>query len=124
MVALLLLIISLIVIVAAPAVADTTTEVTAYGVGAGADLDISGGCTPPEGAFACGPRFCDLDLQYCTVTHPGVCCSPPSYHCADLPEACGVTPSCDCVDDDDDFGDSCDCAGDGASGLRVSCYLP
>jgi hypothetical protein len=92
--------------------------------GAGADLDISGGCTPPEGAFACGPRFCDLDLQYCTVTHPGVCCSPPSYHCADLPEACGVTPSCDCVDDDDDFGDSCDCAGDGASGLRVSCYLP
>lgn len=92
--------------------------------GAGADLDISGGCTPPEGAFACGSRLCDLDLQYCTVIYPGVCCSPPRYECVVLPEACGETPSCDCVDDDEDFGDSCDCSGDGGSGLRVSCYLP
>ena len=65
---------------------------------AGQDESDTGGCTPPSGRFACGPRFCVQGAEYCLASsplNPGN--SPGAYTCMPLPASCGTTPTCACI---------------------------
>ena len=73
---------------------------------AGFDVNaLRGGCTPPEGTFGCGARFCDM-TSYCLVIvdDTGL---PPAYECRTLPGACGAEPTCACVAEEP-CGDICE----------------
>jgi hypothetical protein len=65
---------------------------------AGQDESNTGGCTPPNGRFACGPRFCARGAEYCLATkQQNAGNSPGTYTCMPLPASCGTTPTCACI---------------------------
>ena len=64
---------------------------------AGQDESDRGGCTPPTGTFACGPRFCSQKAEYCLITNILNGVSPGGYTCMPLPASCGTTPTCACI---------------------------
>ena len=55
-----------------------------------AHVDVVNGCETPPGKFRCGTQFCTSGAQYC-VRYLF------AYACADLPAACGTTPTCACI---------------------------
>jgi len=64
---------------------------------AGYDVQALGGCTPPDGQFACGPGFCAEGGEYCQVQLNDVAGQPHIYSCKPLPANCvtaGATCSC------------------------------
>lgn len=64
----------------------------------GNDVSILGGCTAPDGMFACGIGFCDKSMYYCRKSLSDVGGVPDSYSCEALPAACsGGAPTCDCL---------------------------
>ncbi len=66
----------------------------------GLDVSILGGCTPPDGMFACGVGFCDKAMFYCRKTLSDVGGYPDSYECQALPAGCaGGAPTCACLAD-------------------------
>ena len=65
--------------------------------GAGHDIDETGTtCKPPDGTFACGPRFCTQGTQYCDAMLGGPA-RAGTYTCRQLPAGCGATPTCACL---------------------------
>ena len=84
----------------------------------GTDLNVWGGCTPPQGMFSCGPWFCDLPYSYCQVQISDVGGIPNTYTCKPLLSGCGSTPSCDCLS-----SEPCgfECKGDDKEGLTLTC---
>jgi Kazal-type serine protease inhibitor domain len=64
---------------------------------AGTDISDLGGCTPPAGTFACGPRFCMRGTQFCEARVGGAVTNPGAYACQTLPAGCGGTPTCACL---------------------------
>lgn len=81
---------------------------------AGSDVNRIGSCTPPEGTFACGFRFCST-TQYCRVIidDTGM---PPAFECAEFP-VCSVN-DCSCVAGEA-CGEMCDTNDDG--NVTVTC---
>lgn len=73
----------------------------------GSDVSGAGGCVAPPGTFACGPRFCATESDYCQRQISDVANEPDSYGCASLPSACTNTPSCECVQAEP-CGNSCE----------------
>jgi hypothetical protein len=65
----------------------------------GIDISVSGGCTPPEGTFACGPTFCEIGVEYCWRTLSDAGASPDAFACSPLPAACAaeMPPTCACL---------------------------
>ncbi len=64
----------------------------------GQDISVLGGCTAPDGMFACGAGFCDKATSYCQRTTSDVGGYPDSFTCAPLPDACaGGAPTCACL---------------------------
>jgi hypothetical protein len=58
----------------------------------GIDLSFLGECELPNGAFACGPSFCVLGMEYCAITSG----TQPTAECIELPPAC-LPPQCSCM---------------------------
>ncbi|HWB79025.1 MAG TPA: hypothetical protein VG755_28890 [Nannocystaceae bacterium] len=58
----------------------------------GVDLSFLGECELPNGAFACGPSFCVLGMEYCAITSG----TQPTAECIELPPAC-LPPQCACM---------------------------
>lgn len=84
----------------------------------GNDVSILGGCTPPDGMFACGIGFCDASMYYCQKSLSDVGGVPDSYTCAPLPDACNPGPAtCACL-----AGVACgDMCAEADGGLTVTC---
>lgn len=57
----------------------------------GTDISFAGGCTPPDGTFACGSTFCDPSVSFCSMREA------PGAVCEVLPGVCGGVASCDCI---------------------------
>ena len=74
---------------------------------AGVDVNIFGGCTPPLDTFACGFRFCAANTQYCRRQVSDVVGYPDEYDCVDIPAACGGSPDCACLANEN-CGDMCE----------------
>jgi hypothetical protein len=88
---------------------------------AGRDLSVAGGCPPPQGYFACGPRFCQHDREYCQIVISGPSGTPPGYGCNALPPTCGGVPSCPCIQ----FSTcSTGCTESSAGDVTVTCNSP
>lgn len=89
-----------------------------YAAADGVDISDNGGCTPPEGYFPCGHRFCDPLTSYCQISTSDVFPEPDFVACVPYPATCGDTPSCECLVDEPcaDFG----CA-DGPPGIVIIC---
>lgn len=83
--------------------------------GVGQDISNAGGCTPPDGTFACGPQFCAAGQQYCQRTGSDVGGTPDYYQCIDLPQGC---MDCACLASEP-CGDLCEAGPDGD--LHVTC---
>jgi hypothetical protein len=58
-------------------------------IGAGVDLSQLGNCTPPEGYFACGERFCQKGLTYCQRSTSDIGGEADGYDCLPIPPSCG-----------------------------------
>jgi hypothetical protein len=85
----------------------------------GADVDDSGGCTPPGGLFGCGSEFCDVGKEYCRLLITNADDQPPQVSCWPLPTTCGTTPTCDCLTGEP-CSDACMVTPDG-DGLEIAC---
>jgi hypothetical protein len=85
---------------------------------AGVDVDSRGSCTAPGGTFPCGEIFCTEGSEYCHALSG----TPTLYSCRPFPEACGGTPTCDCLTPlcSETFP-SCDDV-PGGSGLALTCF--
>ncbi len=85
---------------------------------AGVDEDLSGGCTPPPGMFACGAQFCQLGISYCQIAISDVGGEPNDYRCLPLPVGCAGAPDCACL-----AAEPCGfmCESDAAGGLTLTC---
>ncbi len=89
---------------------------------AGFDVSI-GGCTPPNGTFACGSQYCELASEACTQT-PNDTPGPPEvyYSCGPLPDACNLVavPNCTCAAQ---LATNCSgsCEVDASGGVVVHC---
>ena len=84
---------------------------------AGQDVSAYAGCTPPDGDFACGHRFCDAATEYCQRSVSDVIGIPDDWTCLPLPAGCGASPDCDCLDGEP-CGTMCSATGDG---FRLTC---
>ena len=64
---------------------------------AGTDVGPASECEAPVGTFACGQLYCDGTTRFCErdLIDAG---DPERYTCMPFPEACGDTPSCDCLE--------------------------
>jgi len=82
----------------------------------GVDLDAFGGCKLEPGAFACGPRQCDIASELCHVFGNDIAGEPDGFSCEPLPTGCG---SCDCFDN---VGCNDQCEGDQTGGFTVTCF--
>jgi hypothetical protein len=52
----------------------------------------------PAPCFDCGASLrCQINEQYCVATLPGIPTGVTSYSCAEIPDSCPQTPTCDCV---------------------------
>jgi hypothetical protein len=87
----------------------------------GQDINENGGCTPPPGTFACGPRFCTHGTQYCEGVVGGAASNAGSYACNPLPASCGATPTCACLTGTAACG-NCTVSADGD--LNTRCLVP
>ena len=87
---------------------------------AGHDVNNSGGCPAPAGAFNCGKTFCTTGQQYCVRSVSDVGGTPDDYDCDALPAACmmATPPSCDCLTLEP-CGDLCEVTAPG--GLQLTC---
>ncbi|MBK9036988.1 MAG: hypothetical protein IPL61_38015 [Myxococcales bacterium] len=85
---------------------------------AGADLDASGSCPVPAGAFACGYAQCDLRTGYCRHDLSDVVGEPDTFTCVAVPSCPSEFPTCACL-----AGEPCGdaCTGVGATGLTLTC---
>ena len=63
---------------------------------AGVDVSAWEQCTPPEGTFACGWTFCQMN-EYCRQVSSDTG-DAPTFSCSPLPAGCDpATPDCDCL---------------------------
>lgn len=85
---------------------------------AGTDVSNLGGCTPPQGTFACGPKFCAKGQQYCRRDVSDVGSIPDGFTCVSLPAGCGAAPDCACLAGEV-CGDMCEATADG--GFKLTC---
>ncbi|HMF43827.1 MAG TPA: hypothetical protein VKQ32_24300, partial [Polyangia bacterium] len=88
---------------------------------AGTDISDQGGCTPPQGMFACGPRFCMHGTQYCEAMLGPLPGNPGAYACHPLPAACGTTPTCACLQGTAQCGN---CTMSAGGDLSTACLFP
>ena len=87
---------------------------------AGVDVNDQGGCAPPAGTFACGPRFCTQGTQFCERMFGGPVGAAGTYTCRTLPPACGSPATCACLS-----GTTCgNCTMTVAGDLTTSCLFP
>lgn len=83
----------------------------------GQDMNVLGGCTPPDGMMACGAHFCDKSMYYCQRTTSDVVGYPDSFSCMPLPADCGATPTCACL-----ANENCsDMCAEADGGLTLTC---
>ncbi len=66
---------------------------------AGVDVDENGMCDAPDGDFSCGPGFCQLGTSYCLLQVSDVGGVPNTWTCEALPNGCGGTATCECLDE-------------------------
>ncbi|MCX4240622.1 Kazal-type serine protease inhibitor family protein [Paraliomyxa miuraensis] len=85
---------------------------------AGVDVDAEGTCTPPDGYFECGYRFCDPGFEYCQVSVSDVGGYGDGFACVQPAEPCEPL-ACDCLTMEPCFEFSCDATGDG--GIEIVC---
>jgi hypothetical protein len=82
----------------------------------GADINLNGGCTAPQGTFGCGAAFCNIQTQYCEVIGSDVGGEPNVYSCKPLPSP--VCSSCDCLASEP-CGETC--MGGPQTGFTLTC---
>jgi hypothetical protein len=70
--------------------------------------------------FACGAQIQCKGSQYCEV-HLDPNDVPTAYRCVALPDTCGDSASCDCLEEVP-CGDDCEALAEG--GLKTSCSSP
>ena len=88
---------------------------------AGADVNATGSCTPPDGMFSCGAGFCRTGAEYCERLVPGPrpIDGPRTIDtCKPLPAGC---TGCACLADACGAGATSACT---PSGPTVTCTLP
>ena len=69
--------------------------------GAGSDVNLGGGCAPPERTFSCGYGFCTLtppELEYCERQVSDIGGMPDMYTCHEAPVTCSRLPLCMCLE--------------------------
>lgn len=84
----------------------------------GFDVNVLGGCTPPNGMFPCGSTFCELGLHYCEQVNSDIGGEPNTYSCKQLAPLCEQPPGCGCLKSVP-CGDNCSMTPEG--GLKVTC---
>jgi hypothetical protein len=84
----------------------------------GVDLSDSGGCPLDAGQFACGPRACQRNLEFCQRQGSDIGGEPDTFGCLPMPQSCS-SASCSCVS-----GEPCgaNCADDGNGAVTVTCF--
>jgi hypothetical protein len=87
---------------------------------AGSDANVNASCTPPQGMFACGWRFCSKGTTYCELTTGGAIGSPGQHLCKPIPTSCGNTPMCSCIQS----SGACQCSQSASGDLTVRCFAP
>ena len=83
----------------------------------GVDVAEADGCPAPEGFFACGPLFCDVQFTYCEIQLSDVGGFPDLHACRQLPDACDPQ-ACACLEGVL-CGETCEPVDGG--GLKVTC---
>jgi hypothetical protein len=87
---------------------------------AGVDLDAFGSCPLEPGAFRCGFRQCQIFSEYCQHAGSDIGGEPDGFACNVLPPCASQTATCTCLQDaNEPCADTC--AGDGMTGLTVTC---
>ncbi|WP_438011565.1 hypothetical protein WME89_24765 [Sorangium sp. So ce321] len=86
------------------------------------DISANGACTPPDGTFACGFRFCETGTEYCERIdypswHPGLV----AFVCRQLPASCNGSDTCACLEGIDSDCPETSCEMDSAGHARVLC---
>lgn len=89
------------------------------GQAVGVDVSAIGSCRAEPGNFNCGPRQCEIASEFCQIVGSDIANEPDQFSCSLLPSACGLTPSCACLE-----GEACtnDCQGDASTGLTAICF--
>jgi hypothetical protein len=88
------------------------------GQSGGQDVNAKGGCSAPQGTFACGSSFCTSGQQYCQIVISDVGGIPDEFSCKPLPTGCGSAPSCACLEKQP-CGDFC--KADSAGNFTLTC---
>jgi hypothetical protein len=88
----------------------------------GHSLSQAEDCSPPQGMFACGPRFCRHRTEACIRTRNDIIDRPDIFACRPLPPGCtedGGSPSCQCLGPIEAPYARCEQTADG--NLKLSC---
>jgi hypothetical protein len=77
------------------------------GAANGSDVSNAGGCEVPFDTFACGPKLCASQTEYCRLAVSDVGGEPSVYSCHPLPSGCAGNATCGCLSGEP-CGDICE----------------